>query len=274
MTLTPTERAAAVQQQVLRREPASPPSPPATVRRFTVWGPSNLSPRYSSILDILVEVQRLVVGSGWTEVEFLMKAGEGGTWQGAFDSHPLAPRGPNDLIDYVQVARDFGMRVSPYVVVRGRREWLAAEQVMIEKCCAIAGRCNLNVEPGTPYWNGPNDPDFIRDYLRGSGPRDALEVTLIPRLSQVNELGGRACIAAWTDPTLVGSASWECYGVSAPISGPTSLLVDEAIPRLDGWGVPADLHYRIPICQRSERARWAETIWAAGGLQIWFLDSD
>lgn len=248
---------------------------PETVRRFSVWGPANLSNRYGSILDILLAVRQLVVGSGWTEIEFLMKAGEGGSWQGAFDPHPLAPNGPDELLHYVEAARDFGMRVTPYVVVRGRPEWIAGEWAHIKQCVDIAGRCVLNVEPGAPYWNGRNDSPTIYGYLHGIHvPPEALEVCLIPRQTQVNELGGAACIQAWTDPAYVGSASWETYGVAAGISGPTSLLVNEAIPRLDAWGVPADPHYRIPVVQRSERAQWADTPWTAGGMQVWYLDGD
>src|SRR5205085_10860127 len=70
------------------------------------------------------------------------------------------------------------------------------------------------------YYNGPNDPGFIWGYLGGMGvPASALEVCLIPRFTQVAELGGIACLQAWTDPALVGRASFETYGLAAPGEG-------------------------------------------------------
>jgi hypothetical protein len=161
------------------------------------------------------------------------------------------------------------------VVVRARPAWIADEQAMIRDCVRVAGRCVLNVEPGDPYYNGPDDPGFIRGYLAGIGvPASALEVCLIPRFTQVAELGGVECLQAWTDPALVGRASFETYGLAAPGPGISSLQVDVAIPRLDGWGVPPGLNYRIPVVQRDERDVWAPTIWAAGGLELWWLDSN
>lgn len=273
MTLT-IGRRAAMQQQVLRRS-APAPVVPHTMRRFTVWSGSSISPQHRTIEDLARAVYALVPAGVWDQVELLLKAGEGGSWQSAFDSHPLAPRDSAHLAGLVAEALTFGLRITPYVVTRGRSGWIAGEQAMVSACVAVAGRCVLNTEPGSPYWNGPNDPAFIRSYIRGCGvSADALEVCMIPRAGQVAELGGAACIQAWTDPALVGSASWETYGVSAGQPGPTSLLVNEAIPRLDGWGVPPGPQYRIPVCQRSELSRWADTQWAAYGLACWYLDGD
>jgi hypothetical protein len=227
---------------------APAPAPPKTVRRFTVWGPSDWPAQYRSVEQICAQAWSLVPPGVWDEVELLVKAGEGGSWQSAFDPNPLAISSATDLAQMIEMAAQYGVRVSPYIVARGRPEWVEGEQRMIRDCVRIARRCNVNVEPGAPYWNGPKDPLYIRGYLAGADvPANTLEVTLIPRFTQVAELGGAACIQAWTDPTLVGSASWETYGLTAGISGPTSLLVDEAIPRLDNWGVPPEPQYRIPI---------------------------
>jgi hypothetical protein len=211
----------------------------------------------------------------WTETELLLKAGEGGSWQSSFDGHPLAPSSATMLARLIADAATLGLRITPYVVVRAKQAWIADEQAMIRACVEVAGRCVLNVEPGVKYWDGPNDPTFIRNYLRGvQVDPAALEVCMIPRSNQVVELGGAACIQAWTDPALVGSASWECYGMAAGGAGPGSLLVSEALPRLDGWGVPPGGSYRIPVVQRDERDRWASADHCAAGMQLWHLDGN
>lgn len=268
------------QQQARRRQtPVQAPEPttpePAPARRFTVWCGSSIGAQHHTIEDLAAATYALLPPGVWDEVELLMKAGEGGSWQSAFDPHPLAISGAATLLAHVQQARPFGLRISPYIVVRARPAWAPGEQAMIRACVGVAGRCNLNVEPGAQYYNGPNDPAYIREYIAGAGvPADTLEVTLIPRAGQVAELGGAACIQAWTDPSLVGSASWETYGITAGVSGASSLLVNEAIPRLDGWGVPPEPQYRIPIPQRDERLRWADTPWCAYGMQVWFQDGN
>jgi hypothetical protein len=271
MTLTLPQRAA-VQQQVLRR-PA--PSPPQLIRRFTAWCGSSISPAHRTIDDLAIATYALVPLGVWDEIELLLKAGEGGTYQAAFDSHRLAIDGPVRLLSHIQAAKPLGLRITPYVVVRARSAWIAGEQQMIRQCVRVAGRCVLNVEPGAPYYNGPNDPGFIRGYLAGIGvDPSTLEVCLIPRQTQIDELGGPACIQAWTDPTLVGGASWETYDGVAPGTGADSLRPDVAIPRLDQWGVPPDLRYRLCVVQRNRIGAWAETIWAAQGLEAWHLDGD
>lgn len=265
--------AASAQQQVLWRRPS--PVVPTTNRRFTVWCGVDISPAYMTINDLARATLDLGPTGEWDEVELLLKAGEGGSWQSAFDPHPLAISGPDKLATLRSAGPMVGITITPYVVVRGRQSWLADEQAMIRACVQVAGRCVLNVEPGSQYWNGSTNPAYIKAYLQGCGvPASTLEVCTIPRATQVAELGGVACLQAWTDPSLVGSASWETYGISAPGSGANSLQVDAAIPRLDGWGVPPGPQYRIPVVQRDERDRWAETTWCAYGMQVWFIDGN
>jgi hypothetical protein len=249
--------------------------PIKTARRFTVWCGVSINPAYRTVEDLARATYALLPPGQWDEVELLLKAGEAGTWQAAWDSHPLALSGPTALAERITAARAFGLRITPYVVVRARPAWNPGEQAQVRACVQAAGRCVLNIEPGTPYYNGPNDPAYIRNYLRGIGvPPDTLEVCMIPRQGQVNELGGPACLQAWTDPALVGAASWECYGIAAPGFGSTSLQTNTAIPRLDGWGVPPGPEYRIPLVQRDERDRWAQTPWCATGIAVWHLDGN
>jgi hypothetical protein len=275
VTLTVAQRTIVDQQQARRRRAAVTPIPRKTVRRFTVWCGSSIGRQYQTIEQLAARVLDLLPTGVWDELELLMKAGEGGTWQSAFDPHPLALSGSWTLANHIADARSIGVRITPYVVVRGRPAWLADEQAQIRACVTVAGRCVLNVEPGAPYYNGPNDPTYIRGYLRGIAvPADALEVCAIPRATQVAELGGVACIQAWTDPQFVGSASWETYDASAGVSGPTSLIPSEAIPRLDGWGVPPGPQYRICVVQQSRIGAWAETEWCRQGMAVWFVDGD
>lgn len=273
MTLTTVAQRTIAQQQVLAR-PAPEPPPPHVARRFSVWMGSSIAPHFKTVEQIAIAVYALLPPGVWDEVEVLLKAGEGGSWQSQFDSHPLAISGTVSLALLVADGKAHGLRISPYVVVRARPQWIVGEQTVIRHCVNAAGRCVLNVEPGTPYYNGPNDPAFIKSFYDGIGvPKETLEACLIPRAGQVAELGGAKCVYAWTSNA--GSASWECYGIVAGISGPTSLLVDEAIPRIDTFGwAPPGLQYRIPLVQRPEIGRWAPTIWAAAGLQAWHLTGD
>jgi hypothetical protein len=274
MTLT-LPQLAAVQQQVLRVATSTAPTPPKTIRRFSVWMAVDIPAHYQTVGQMAAALESLTPAGQWDELELLMKAGEGGSWQSQFDSHPLALSGVQALEQRIAEGAAVGIRITPYVVVRAKTGWVAGEQTMIRQCVQVAGRCVLNVEPGAPYYNGPLDPGFIRGYLLGCQvPASALEVCMIPRAAQVAELGGVACLQAWTDPELVGGASWECYDSIDPGVGPTSLAPDVAIPRLDGWGVSPELQFRICVVQRSRTPVWAETIWAAQALQCWWLDGD
>lgn len=250
------------------------PLPAQSSRPFGVWVGAD-SGGYGVGFTELIDATFALVPPGveWTDVQMLIKAGEGGSWQAQLSPAPLAVKSEDDLSDKHTVGSIYAMTVVPYVVVRGRAAWIPAEIAQIQACIRACGMCVLNVEPGAPYWNGSTSPEIIRQYLASidAATPAELQVAMIPRQGQVDELGGAATIAAWTDPQYVGSAAWETYGLAAGISGPTSLLVDEAIPRLDGWGVPPGDQYRIPIVQRDERERWADTDWTAAGMQVWYI---
>jgi hypothetical protein len=85
VTLTVLQRGA-VQQQLPRPRPIVP----HIARRFTVWCGSSIAPAHRTIEDLAVATYALIPEGLWDQVELLLKAGEGGTWQRAFDSHPLA----------------------------------------------------------------------------------------------------------------------------------------------------------------------------------------
>jgi hypothetical protein len=283
VTLTRTQRIIA-EQQALRRAPVVTPASPT--RRFSVWCGSSIGQQHRTLYDLCVAAMALEPDGKWDEVEVLMKAGEGGSWIANYlhprwgDAHPLALDGPETLARHVADVQGLGVRISPYIVVRrtgnvAGQDWTVPEQQQIRDCVRVAGRCVLNVEPGAPYDNGPKNPSAIRAYLSGIGvPPDTLEFCSIPRYTQVAELGGVDCLLAWTDPSLVGSASWETYDATAGFSGPTSLIPSEAIPRLDKWGVAAGPQYRICVVQRSRIDAWAQSIWCAQGMQVWFMDGD
>ncbi len=211
----------------------------------------------------------------WTH-EWLVKAGEGGTWQGTWDSHPLALDGPDKLRSLRQQGErlDPPLVVTPYVVVRGRPEWNEAEWEQIAACADVADRVVLNLEPGSQYWNGPKDPTGVREqYLepmlervRSRAPRAKLELCAIPRQWVVDELGGRESLRAWLES--VSSASWECYDAAAP-----DLDVGKSLTRVTGWG-GHETAYRIPVVQRSRIAAWADTPLCRPGFQVWHLDGD
>jgi hypothetical protein len=262
------------QQQQSQGAPPTPPTPPVPVKRFSVW--NGVTIQHKTIKDLAEVTLSLVPDPSWTKVELYLKAGEGGTWQSAWDSSPLALSGPASLEARIRQGLEHGIRIIPYVVVRGRTAWLTPEQVQIKQCADIAGRCVLNLEPGAQYWNGPNNPTYIKEtYLAPIGVSpDKLQLCAIPRLGQVVELGGPECLRAWTNPQYVGSASWETYGIVAPSPGLTSLLVSEAIPRLDQWGITPGWEYRIPCVQRGEITRWSGTDWCEHAMEVWHLDGN
>jgi len=261
----------AIQQQAGRASVVPQP----TARLFSAWMAVGIPSKYATVAQMCQDVLALTPAGQWGGSELFLKAGEGGTWQANFDSNPLALSGPIDLLGVVTQARDAGVAVIPYVNVRARPDWIAGEQLMIRQCVSIAGRCVLNIEPGASFYNGPLDPTFIRDYLAGIGvaPR-GLQVCMIPRFTQVAELGGISCLQAWTDQKLVGRASWETYCLSAGGTGASSLCPDVAIPRLDGWGVPPGPQYRVPVVQNTDLANWSSTVWADGGIEVWWLCGD
>jgi hypothetical protein len=244
-----------------------------------VWNGVSINPRFRSVADIAAAVLALVPACSWDQIEWLVKAGEGGSYQASWlhpswgDGHPLAVDGAAKLGQLIQEGQQAGIRVTPYVVIR-RGTMAGAEQAMIRELVHVAGRCVLNREPGPMYDAGPFDPADDAAYLAGIGCAAAcLEVCTIPRIGQVQELGGAASIRAWSDGC--GSASWETYGLVAPIPGPTSLRVDQAIPRVSAYGwAGSGQQYRIPVVQRGELGQWAWTAWADAGLQCWHLDGD
>jgi hypothetical protein len=231
------------------------------------------------VADIAAAVLALVPATQWDEIEWLVKAGEGGSYQASWlhpswgDGHALAVDSAAKLAQLIQAGQVAGIRVTPYVIVR-RGSMAGAEQAQIRELVHVAGRCVLNEEPGALYDGGPLNPSSTAAYLVGIGVDPAcLELCTIPRLGQVQELGGSNTIRAWTDGC--GSASWETYGLVAPIPGPTSLRVDQAIPRVSAYGwASSGAQYRIPVVQRGELGQWAWTAWADGGLQCWHLDGD
>lgn len=273
---------------LLERERAhKPPEPPPVRRSFGVWCGASIALRRRNMAELCQAALDLVPsGTKWERVEVLMKAGEGGSWQAQSlhpnwgDPHPLAIDSGQSIAQRDREAQQYGCRVVPYVVIRGHgplypaQDWSAGEQAQVRACYDAVGRVIINLEPGRQYYAGPLDEAGIGAYVDGYRvPPEGLEVCAIPRTGQVHELGGSESIYAFT--SRCGSATWECYGITAPISGPTSLLVDEAIPRVTryGWAPPGD-QYRIPVVQRGEIERWAHTDWVKPGMQVWYMEGN
>ncbi len=182
-----------------------------------------------------------------------------------WDPHPLAVSGPARLAALVALGQDLGVRVVPYVVVRGRSEWLHAERRQIQQCAYAAERVVLNLEPGAPYFNGEPRVDWVASYL--DGVAGELELCAIPRAWSTSYLGGPAVLQAWL--AHVSRASWECYNAEA-----ADLSPDRALQLVDSWGVPAGPQYRIPVVQRSRIGAWCDSPLAGGGMEVWHLDGD
>lgn len=247
--------------------------------RFSVWNGVSINPAYRDLADIRDAVYSLKP-DGFT-AEWLVKAGEGGTWQAAWDPHPLALDGMGKLIDIYRQGQGLKpkLKVTPYVVVRGREEWNEAEWRQIAEAAFVNNRVALNLEDGAPYWNGPTNAERLREeylrpmmrVLRSVAPYARVQVTAIPREWVVDDLGGPACIRSWLD--VATEASWECYGLVA-----SDLLVDRAMARVRGWldgcGCFEKPRYRVPLVQRGEIDRWAGTEYTAAGLEVWHLDGD
>ena len=251
-------------------------APELAAARFGVWNGVSIQRRYQSLEEVHAAVQELNPYPERWAPEWLVKAGEAGTWQLAWDSHPLAISGPEDLRALYERGQEIGLLVTPYVIVRGRAEWNAGEWAQIAACAEITGRVVLNLEDGPRYWNGPTRAwALAAEYLaplRERLPAGAqLELCAIPRNHVVHSLGGPAAIAAWL--SLCTSCSWECYDAIAP-----DLDVAASMERVAGWfnlaGVALRPEYFIPLVQRSRIGDWAPTIYAAHGLQVWHLDGD
>jgi hypothetical protein len=234
-----------------------------------VWNGSAIGARYHELADIAQAV-RALVPSSWSDVglEWLVKAGEGGDWQSTWDPHPLAVSGPARLAELVTEGEQLGVRVVPYVVVRGRAEWLGAELEQVAACARVAQRVVLNLEPGASYFNGTPTLDWVNAYFARLGvDRAKLELCAIPRSIATAYLGGPAVMHAWLASAI--RASWECYDAAAPDLSP-----DRALQLVDQWGAPPGPQYRVPVVQRSRIGAWCDSELAGGGMEVWHLDAD
>lgn len=246
----------------------NPPHPPGPLHQaFSVWTGAEIPSGLRTEVAVADAIKRLVP---WPtpQLEWYLKAGEGGSWEAEWDKHPLAIGAAQDLQHRVMVMAHLGIRVVPWVVVRGRPEWAEGEYEMIRACSEIAGSCVLNLEPGRQYWVGPTDPEGVAEWIDriGVGP-ESLWLTAIPRHSATAELGGPETMRAWLDR--VGGASWECYDATAP-----DLAPDLALPRVDAWDLSMSPWRRIPVIQRSRLNTWADTEFANLALQCWHLGGD
>ena len=235
-----------------------------------MWNGSAIGAGYHSLADIARAVQALVPAS-WTDVglEWLVKAGEGGDWQSRWDTHPLAVSGPARLAELVAEGEQLGVRVVPYVVVRGRADWLGAELVQVAACARVAERVVLNLEPGAQfYFNGVPSVEWVNAYFDRLGLGSSkLELCAIPRTLAASYLGGPAVMQAWL--AHASRASWECYDAAA-----ADLSPDRALQLVEQWGAPPGPQYRIPVVQRSRVGAWCDSELAGGGMEVWHLDGD
>jgi hypothetical protein len=250
--------------------------------RFSVWNGVSISRGYASMADVAAAVQALVPdGPRWSPVEWLVKAGEGGTYQRTWDHHPLAIGSAAELGQRIKEGAARGIRVVPYIVVRGRADWRGAEHQQIVECAAVARRVVLNLEEGASYWNGPTNQQELQEtwiwpleeaLRRTPRARTAeIEICAIPRRWVVDALGGLPCLAAWL--AFARRASWECYDAIAD-----DLDVAASIARVTSWGAETGWgkqpRFKIPVVQRSRIEAWAGTKYARYGLEVWHLDGD
>lgn len=245
-------------------------APPTAEQRYlAVWTGTTLDPSDTSVPYLK---QKILDVCPWpsdeTTLEWYVKAGEGGTWQRTWDDHPLAPSSGDNLAQLHQNAQHFNLGVVPYVVVRGRPEWQAAEQQQIRECVQATGHCILNLESGGAYWNGPTDPGGVQAWFDQLGVDPArLWLTTIPRYWVLEELGGVETLKVWMRNC--AGTSWECYGAIAP-----DLKADVAIPRMQQLFGEFGPWYFIAAVNRSEIATWAGTPYATPALQAWQLYGD
>lgn len=243
------------------------------MKKLMVWNGTtihheSLSEIKQAILDLAPDRQPV----------WLPKAGEGGSWQSTWDSHPLALDGFGRLTDMVREGNAMGLGIVPYVVVRGRPEWNDAEHKQIAEIAVATRHVVLNLECGDWYWNGPTNPDVLRaEYLEPLRNRikDAfggdpawryvkLEVTAIPRQWVVNELGGQEALVAWAK--YAKAMSWECYDAIADDLG-----VADSLYRVSQWLPGKSASFRIPLVQKSRIPVWAPYF---PTLEVWHLDGD
>lgn len=248
--------------------PPPPPPPPPPVRpTFSVWTGAQIPGQYQTPAAIATAIRALCP---WPDanVEWWIKAGEGGSWEGEWDLHQLALGGPDDLLNRCLQMRDLGARLVPWVVLRGRPEWEAGEFEVIRDCTRISGACALNLEPGDSYWNGPTTPGAVSEWLGRLGvARDSLWLTAIPRTTATDALGGPETMKAWLAG--VAGASWECYDATS-----MDLSPDLALPRVAAWNTDASPWKQIPIVQRSRIGAWQDSHWATLAMQVWTLGGD
>lgn len=234
-----------------------------------MWNGSAIGSRYQSLADVALAIRALVPAS-WSDagLEWLVKAGEGGSWQSTWDPHPLAISGQAKLAELVNHGLQLGVEVIPYVVVRGRDEWLQAELAQIRACAAVAERVVLNLEPGASYFNGTPTVDWVNAWFGNLGLKASqLELCAIPRSWCAQQLGGPAVMQAWL--AHVSRASWECYDAAA-----ADLAPDVAIERCASpWGADVP-DKQVIVVQRSRIGAWCETQLAAAGMEVWHLDGD
>lgn len=262
------------------------------LKRFSVWNGTSISSRWNSVAEIAQAVRSLKPKDYHATPEWLVKAGEFGSWQSTWDNSRFAVDGPQKITDlHNQTIEAAGVRTTPYVVLRSNESFgpLTTEWEFIYQCAQATPHhwvvCNL--EPGLLYWNGPVDLPSLDDhyigpmweYLKQRCQDDGwdvsaihLEVTCIPRQGVINQLGGDEVMRHWLQG--MNSASWECYGIIAPGESPDSLTVDAAIPRVDAWAPDTRGRWRIPLVQRDEVQTWYRERWARYGMQVWHLDGN
>lgn len=254
-------------RQVRRYSPqVEAPAPVSKV--FSVWNGNTM--HHQTVRAVAEAVKALSPDQAWG-LEWFPKAGEGGTWQSAWDSSPLAISGPAHLSDLAAEMRiEHGIRLVPYVVIRGRPEWREAEMEQIRQCVLAAGMCILNLEPGSDYWNGPTDVGGVHHWFTSLDvAEDKLWLCAIPRQSAVNELGGDDVMRVWASEGNVAGVSWECYeDAPAPDLAPGG-----ALERAKAWVAVRNYEWGlIPVIQRSMIDRYKD--WPSPSIQVWTLDGN
>jgi hypothetical protein len=244
--------------------PPEPPAPPATRRAFSVWHGNSIG-NFGSLEQIVDAVRALCPEPDACDLEWWPKAGEV-DWQSAFDPHPLAISGPEELGRHHARMSELGVRLVPYVVVRGRPEWQDREQAMIRACVQYTGVCCLNLEPGTQYWNGATSPGGVQLWLDALGvPPDNLWLCPIPRRWVIDTLGGPATMRTWM--AACAGTSWQCYE-DAPAP---DLAPDRALPLVDEWAPNDSPWHRIALVQRSMVQRYWDHPRMQLAMQVWHL---